>query len=118
MSIRHFFFMLLFIPVLISSGSQQNNEGMASYYADKFEGRKTASGEIYRHDLLTAAHRTLPFGTKIRVTNLSNQKSVELVVNDRGPFKKGRIVDVSKSAAEKLGFLQEGIAKVRVAVIN
>jgi rare lipoprotein A len=118
MSIRHFFFIMLIFPALISSGTFQNNEGMASFYADKFEGRKTASGEIYRHSLLTAAHRTLPFGTTVRVTNISNQKTVEVVINDRGPFTKGRIIDVSKSAAEQLGFIQEGVTRVRIEVLN
>src|SRR5262245_26800813 len=79
-----------------SRGTGYEQRGMASYYARKFEGRKTASGERYRGAEMTAAHKTLPFGTKIRVTNLSNGKSVEVVVNDRGPHKKGRIVDLSR----------------------
>jgi rare lipoprotein A len=118
MSIKHFFFLAILFSVSVSAGIQQENTGMASYYADKFEGRKTASGEIYRHDLLTAAHRTLPFGTRVKVTNLSNEKTVEVVVNDRGPFTKGRIIDVSKSAAEKLDFINAGVTKVQIEVLN
>jgi rare lipoprotein A len=96
----------------------QVQTGKASFYADKFEGASTASGEKYRHNKLTAAHKTLPFGTVIRVTNLSNHQSVDLRVNDRGPYVEGRIVDVSKLAAEKLGFVNAGLADVKVEVID
>lgn len=118
MNIRHFFFLSIIFSVTVSAGIQEKNVGMASFYADKFEGKKTASGQIYRHDLLTAAHRTLPFGTRIKVTNLSNDKTVEVVVNDRGPFTRGRIIDVSKSAAQQLDFVRKGVVKVRIEVIN
>jgi rare lipoprotein A len=91
--------------------------GIASYYANKFEGRRTASGERYRGKELTAAHRTLPFGTRVRVTNLDNGRSIEVVINDRGPHVKGRIVDVSRSAAVELGMIQKGLAKVVVEVL-
>lgn len=77
-------------------------------------GKKTASGEIYRSSKLTAAHRTLPFGTEVKVTNLSNGRSVKVRINDRGPYKKGRIIDLSKAAARKLGLLQKGIATVKI----
>ena len=90
---------------------------MASYYAHKFHGRRTANGEIYDMEKLTAAHRTLPFNTKVRVTNLSNGKSVVLRINDRGPFKSGRIIDVSLRAARDLGFISDGIVKVRVKAL-
>lgn len=92
--------------------------GMASYYHDKFEGRPTASGQPYRKDSLTAAHPTLPFNTLVRVTNLSNKKSVVVKVNDRGPFVKSRIIDVSKAAAIALGFLDQGLTKVRIEVVE
>ena len=92
--------------------------GMASYYAHKFHGRSTASGEIYDENRLTAAHRTLPFGTLLRVTNLRNNKSVILKVNDRGPQDSNRIIDVSYKAAQQLYFVQEGTAKVRVEVVE
>ena len=92
--------------------------GVASYYAPKFEGRKTASGERYDADEMTAAHPTLPFGTRVRVTNLENEKSVEVRINDRGPFRKGRVIDLSHKAAEKLGIVRRGLARVAVAVIE
>lgn len=92
--------------------------GKASFYADKFEGRPTASGEKYKHNRLTAAHKTLPFGTKVRVTNLTNNQSIEVVVNDRGPYVDGRIIDLSKSAAEKLGFVSLGLVDVKIEVID
>lgn len=96
----------------------QQEQGKASFYADKFEGRTTASGEKYRHNKLTAAHRTLPFGTEVKVTNLSNNKSVTVRVNDRGPFVKGRIIDLSKSAAQKLNFIRQGTADVRLEIVS
>jgi rare lipoprotein A len=106
---------LLLIPSLAFT---QTQTGKASFYADKFEGRPTASGEKYRHKNLTAAHKTLPFGTKVKVTNLANQQSVEVVINDRGPYVEGRIIDLSRSAAEKLGFVNLGLADVQIEVID
>ena len=91
--------------------------GDASYYGSEFEGRKTASGERYDGDEMTAAHRTLPFGTRVRVVNLANDKSVEVRINDRGPHKKGRIVDVSRKAAKELGLIGPGVARVRLEVL-
>src|SRR5688572_14799873 len=91
---------LAIVAVLFCSGAYaQVQTGKASFYADKFDGTITASGEKYRHNKLTAAHKTLPFGTKVRVTNLSNNKTVEVVINDRGPYVDGRIIDLSRSAA-------------------
>lgn len=92
--------------------------GMASYYAREFHGRKTASGERYDMRDLTAAHPTLPFNTSVRVTNLSTKQSVVVRVNDRGPFKKGRIIDVSYAAAKKIGLIGGGSAKVSVEVVR
>jgi rare lipoprotein A len=92
--------------------------GVASYYAKKFEGRRTASGDRYDGDRLTAAHRTLPFGTKIRVTNLANDASVVVTVNDRGPFRKNRVIDVSRRAARTLGFIADGTAQVAIEVVD
>lgn len=109
---------LLGLSVLSFSLSAQTQSGKASFYADKFEGRTTASGEKYKHNKLTAAHKTLPFGTKIRVTNVANAKSVEVVVNDRGPYVDGRVVDLSKSAAEALDFINLGLADVTVEIID
>lgn len=107
--------MLLFSVCAVSG---QVEKGQASFYADKFEGRPTASGEKYVHSELTAAHKTLPFGTLLKVTNVKNNRSVVVRVNDRGPFVKGRVVDLSLSAARKLGFEEQGLAKVTVEVIN
>lgn len=92
--------------------------GIASYYAHKFHGRQTASGEIYDENKLTAAHRTLPFGTVARITNLENGREIEVRINDRGPFKKGRIVDVSRRGAELLDFIRAGLVRVRLEVLR
>jgi len=92
--------------------------GMASYYADQFHGRPTASGQIFDMNALTAAHRTLPLGTTVRVTSLDTGKSVEVLVNDRGPFVKGRVIDLSKGAAEKIGLAERGIGLVKIEVIR
>ena len=78
--------------------------GSASYYSDKFQGRKTASGDLYDKNKFTGAHKSLEFGTQVKVTRLDNKKSVTIRINDRGPYIKGRVVDVSRAAAEKLGF--------------
>jgi len=92
--------------------------GTASYYADKFVGRQTANGETYRHDKMTAAHRSLPFGTEVRVTRVETGESVVVRINDRGPFKRGRIIDLSKGAARKLGIVQAGLAEVSVRPVG
>jgi rare lipoprotein A len=92
--------------------------GKASFYAHRFHGRSTASGETYDESKMTAAHRTLPFGTRVRVTNLENGKAVTLRVNDRGPHRKGRVIDVSYKAAKRLGFVRDGIARVKVEVAS
>ncbi len=96
----------------------QVQTGKASFYADKFDGVYTASGEKYKHNKLTAAHKTLPFGTKVRVTNLENNQSVEVVINDRGPYVEDRIIDLSKEAAEQLGFVNKGLAEVKLEVVD
>src|SRR5262245_57666730 len=106
-----------FGPVYSGSGSsrvESSSVGTASFYHRSFEGRRTASGERYDRHRLTAAHRTLPFGSRVRVTNLENGLSVVLEVNDRGPFRKGRVIDVSEAAARELGFYRAGTARVRV----
>lgn len=92
--------------------------GIASYYADKFNGRRTASGETFSNRAMTAAHRTLPFGTKLRVTNPSNGRSVVVRVNDRGPFTAGRSLDLSRAAAEQVGIVQRGHGTVELAVLD
>ncbi|WP_341534328.1 septal ring lytic transglycosylase RlpA family protein [Oceanisphaera pacifica] len=91
-----------------------SQQGKASYYGGRFHGRKTASGEIFNKNILTAAHRTLPFGTQVRVTNLNNNKSVVVRINDRGPYAKGRIIDLSEQAARQLKMIRAGVVKVKV----
>jgi rare lipoprotein A len=108
--------LFLLCPVLVSLGQTQT--GKASFYADKFEGHPTASGEKYKHNKLTAAHKTLPFGTVVRVTNLANGSTVEVKINDRGPYIEGRVIDLSKSAAEKLGFINLGVTDVKLEVVD
>ena len=92
--------------------------GVASYYSDKFHGRRTANGERYDRNDLTAVHSRLPFGTIIKVTNLRNNRSVELRVNDRNHFRNGRLLDVSKRAAQALGFIGSGLARVEIEILR
>jgi len=92
--------------------------GIASYYGREHDGRRTASGERFDMGEMTAAHRTLPFGTRVRVTNLGNGRQVVVTINDRGPWKKGRIIDVSYGAAKQLGLVGPGTARVRVDVLQ
>ena len=92
--------------------------GKASWYGGKFHGRKTASGEKFNKRALTAAHRTLPFGTKVRVTNLKNGRKVVVRVNDRGPWGKSKIIDVSEAAAKKLRMIRSGIVPVKVEILK
>lgn len=91
--------------------------GKASFYANKFIGRKTASGDIFRQNAKTAAHKKLPFGTKVKVTNLKNGAVVVVTINDRGPFIRGRIIDLSRSAFKAINGLDSGVIQVRIEVI-
>ena len=91
---------------------------MASFYGAEHANRRTASGARFDPDRLTAAHPTLPFGTRVRVTNLDNGRSVVVTITDRGPFRRKRIIDVSRRAAKELGFVREGTARVRVEVLG
>lgn len=92
--------------------------GLASYYHDKFQGRRTASGEPLDQNALTAAHRSYPFGTLLRVHNLDNGQTVDVRVNDRGPHIPGRIIDLTRRAAQAIGMLQQGLARVRLRVLQ
>ena len=92
--------------------------GKASYYAMKFQFRKTASGERLNQLADTAAHKTLPFGTKVKVTNIKNRKSVIVKINDRGPFTKGRIIDLTRSAFDEIGNLDSGVIQVTMEVVK
>jgi len=98
--------------------AQISEVGMASFYADKFDGKTTASGEIFKQNKMTAAHRTLPFGTVLKVTNLDNNQTVTVTVNDRGPFVDKRIIDLSRAAAEKLNFIDKGTTNVKIEVVS
>lgn len=115
---------LLAIPALLAHVPSAEakvgltQKGIASYYHDKLRGRKTASGERYDSRAYTAAHKRLPLGTKVRVTNLETGKSILVRINDRGPFAAGRIIDLSRRAAGDLGILKVGLAPVRVEVVN
>jgi rare lipoprotein A len=110
---------LIFSAVLVlGSGpalADLQMRGQASFYS---HGTKTASGERYDPAGMTAAHRTLPFGTRVRVTELKSKRSVDVRINDRGPFIKGRIIDVSRGAAQRLGMIGRGVAQVEIRVLN
>ncbi|TWI55372.1 rare lipoprotein A [Pseudomonas duriflava] len=98
----------------LQPGSRYSIEGVASFYGARHAGRRTASGERFDPRALTAAHRTLPFGSQVRVTNLSNRKSVTVRINDRGPHTRGRIIDLSEQAAASIGMRNQGTARVRL----
>ncbi len=98
-------------PASSGEAATSQQRGRISMYANEFAGRKTASGELFDPAALTMAHRTLPFGTRVRVTNLENQRSVEVVVNDRGPFVAGRIADLSEAAARRIGMVADGVVE-------
>lgn len=106
-------------PTKRTSYKSYKEVGEASWYGWRMKGRKTANGERYDPKDMTAAHRTLPFNTIVRVTNLENDKACEVRINDRGPAKwTGRIIDLSKAAAEKLAYVKKGVAKVRVEAVK
>ena len=101
-----------------NGGMGGGSSGVASWYGGKFHGRKTASGETYNQNALTAAHRTLPFGTRVRVTRLDTGNSVVVRINDRGPFKAGRVIDLSERAAEEIGMTGVGVTPVKLEVLG
>lgn len=115
---------VLFALVAVTSGGAQNmgasanwtmtEEGMASWYGQEFAGRQTSNGEIFRPELFTAAHKTLPFGTVLKVTNLSTGVWTTVRINDRGPFKPGRMIDLSQAAADAIGLTAAGVGRVRI----
>lgn len=117
MSFRILIITILFGIPFQSWAQDQHEEGLASFYHHRFHGKKSANGEVHDINEAVAAHRTHPFGTYLRVTNLSNMSSTIVCVTDRGPYRKGRIIDVSATVAEELGFKKKGIAKVRVEVV-
>lgn len=126
------FFVLLLAAALLACGHKKRpessptsipknrrvTEGVSSWYGKEFDGRRTASGEVFDMNGMSAAHRTLPLGTSVKVTNLDNGKSADLVINDRGPFIRGRDLDCSYGAAKALGFAGAGLARVRIEVVE
>jgi len=120
-TLLHILQMALVCLVFVSAEPGKKNNfqvGKSSYYGREFEGRKTANGEIFRNSDFTAAHRTLPFNTLIRVTNLKNKLSVTVRINDRGPFVRTRIIDLSEAAARRIGSYQHGLASVQTEVLT
>ena len=125
--LKGIFCVLIFFTFLDCSGVQTKRDsnrlgytqsGKASYYSMKFQSKKTASGELYDNSKKTAAHKKLPFGSKVKVTNVKNKKSVIVKINDRGPFVKGRIIDLSGSAFSSIAKLSAGVIRVRIEVIQ
>lgn len=108
-------FLSLCAAIINAQAPSKVETGKATYYGKKFNNRRTASGTIYKRDLLVCAHRTYPFGTKLRVKNLMNEKEVIVEVIDRGPFKKGRVIDISYIAAKNLDMINHGVATVEVS---
>ncbi len=108
--------LILLFAALVSAASAFEEEGIASWYGGKFQGRRTANGEIFDTNKLTAAHKTLPFNTLIKVQNPQNGKSVVVRINDRGPFVEGRIIDLSRAAADAIGITGLGVAQVRISL--
>jgi rare lipoprotein A len=105
-------------PVAKPAAPSYQAKGKASYYASRHHGRRTASGERLNNNALTAAHRELPFGMRVKVTNLSNERSVVVRITDRGPHTRGRLIDLSQAAARELGMLRAGVAQVRVESVD
>jgi len=114
------FLKVLFLNLIfsINLSAQQEEVGIASYYSDKFHGKPTASGKLYNKNAMTGAHKTLPFGTVLKVTRMDNGKSVRVKINDRGPFISGRVVEISRAAAEKIGLVKAGVAEVRLDIVK
>ncbi|WP_232602717.1 septal ring lytic transglycosylase RlpA family protein [Photobacterium carnosum] len=108
----------ILVPTSTATSKSKVIDGKASYYANMFQGRKTANGQIFDQGKLTAAHRTLPFGTKVKVTNINNHKSVIVTINDRGPFIRGRIIDLSSSAFKAIGNPRTGVLNVTMEILK
>ena len=109
---------LTFMFMGFAVNAQDEELGIASYYGDEFHGRKTAYGDVYDKTKMTCAHKRHPYGTKLKVTRIDNKKSVTVKVTDKGPFVKGRIVDLSRVAAQKIGLVQDGVAEVKIEVVG
>ena len=105
-------------PASQASQSRFSQQGKASFYARLHHGQRTASGERHDQHAMVAAHRSLPFGIRVRVTNLQNNRQVTVRINDRGPFVRGRIIDLSRAAAERIGMIDQGVARVRIETLE
>jgi len=112
------FIYTLFLLIITSTHLSAMETGQASWYGGKFQGRQTANGEKFDTNMLTAAHKTLPFNTIVEVKNIENDKIVHVRINDRGPFVEGRIIDLSRAAASKLDMVGAGVAKVEIRIIK
>jgi rare lipoprotein A len=110
--------LLVSVDVQARVAPGQSQTGVASYYHDRFQGRKTASGVRYNKNVLSAAHKTLPLGSKVKVTDTRSGRSVVVKINDRGPYVKGRVIDLSRAAAKEIGLTKKGVAKVKVEVLS
>ncbi|WP_254911127.1 septal ring lytic transglycosylase RlpA family protein [Pseudoalteromonas sp. A601] len=112
----------IFISVLLGCSnvpsSGLSEQGKASFYADIYQGRPTASGELFNQHVISAAHKNWPFGTAVKVTNLANNKTVIVKINDRGPFVRGRVIDLSKRAFSQIATLNDGLIDVRIEVLK
>ncbi|MEJ8804350.1 septal ring lytic transglycosylase RlpA family protein [Pontibacter sp. H249] len=125
-NLKYSFILTILVVTVSSCASSSANfgqrgyteEGKASYYSRKLQGRKMANGEPYRRGKLTAAHKTLPFGTKVKVTNLQTKQTVKVKITDRGPYVKGRIIDLSEAAAKKIGSEKAGVVPVKMKVLK
>ena len=119
MTMRQLLVLVLLLSGMVSAAlAAAVTEGRASFYADSLDGNLTASGKPYDKSALTAAHKTLPFGSRLKVTNLANDKSVLVTVNDRGPYAKDRVIDLSRAAAEQLDMITAGVATVRIELLQ
>jgi rare lipoprotein A len=109
---------IFFIFLLVSASLSDTEKGSATFYSNAFNGRRTSSGEVFNNNLLTAAHKTMAFGTTVKVTNVKNDSVVILKINDRLPKSSGHIIDVTLAAAKKLNFVRNGIASVTIEVLS
>lgn len=109
---------VLLLALTVCTPLAMAQDGLASWYGGKFHGRLTSSGEVFDTNEMTAAHRTLPFGTVVKVTNLDNGKTAVVKINDRGPFVDGRIIDLSRAAAVELGMVDSGVARVSLQILD
>lgn len=110
--------LIVFLAVSIMVDAQRVVDGQATFYGNKYHGRKTSSGESFNKNAMVCAHRTLPFGTRVRVTNKKNGKAVVVRVIDRGPFAKGRVIDLSPAAARELDMVKAGVAPVHLELVS